>query len=578
MENFKEMNLCPELMRAIDDLSYVTPTPIQAKIIPVLLSRPSDVMGLAQTGTGKTAAYGLPLLQTLEKGIRLPQAIILSPTRELCIQITKDLQGFAKYLERVKITPVYGGANIVAQIKELKSGTNIIVATPGRLNDLINRKVAILSEIQTVILDEADEMLNMGFRDELDAILSNVPDTRHTWLFSATMPPEVAELARRFMKNPLEVTVGRKNAASDNITHTYYVISEKDRYLATKRILDAHPDIYSIIFCRTRIQTQEVASQLMSDGYNADSLHGDLSQAQRDYVMNKFRGRNLQILVATDVAARGLDVDDLTHIIHYHLPDDPEIYTHRSGRTGRAGKSGVSAVLINLKEKYKLKQVEKFINKPFEFVKVPSGSEICHKQLINLMNQLSQVSTDSPQLQKLLPALFEKFDHFTKEDLLTRVVALEFNRFFEYYKNARDINVEEPSRTRGERSFEDRKDRDRDRDRKFDRRDNDDRFGRDKKAKGDRFDKSRKGDHSRPVEDNYTRYFINLGKDDGIKPQTLLSLINDVTRNRKISIGRIDLFPKFSYFEVPSEYNEKILSSFKKLSIDGRKINVEVAK
>lgn len=551
MNQFESMGLTPDLLKAINELSFETPTPVQEKVIPLLLSGQDDMMALAQTGTGKTAAYGLPLLQTLETGSQRPLAIILSPTRELCLQISNDLQSYARYMNQVKIVAVYGGAPIVNQIRQLRNGAQIVVATPGRLKDHIARKTIDLSGINTVILDEADEMLNMGFREEIDSILATISGKHKTWLFSATMPAVLLEIARKYMHQPAEITIGRKNATADNVQHIFYLVHEKDRYLATKRILDYNPDIYGIIFCRTRIETQEIASKLIADGYDADSLHGDLSQAQRDYVMNKFRTQNIRLLVATDVAARGLDVENLTHIIHYHLPDDPEIYTHRSGRTARAGKSGVSIAIINLKEKYRLKQIEKFIRKEFEPKKIPTGNEICKVQLLNLTDNIRNVTIDHELIDPLLPAIFEKLETLSKEDLIKHVISLEFNRLFQYYTNAIDLNI-----AAGEREM--------------------------RKSTGfKKEERSPKGEYKKRKDEdrdsNFTRFFINLGKMDGLKPQALLSIINDVTRSRKIRIGRIDLYPKHSYFEAEPDQTTKILKSFSNIMINGRKINVEVA-
>lgn len=551
MNQFESMGLNPDLLKAINELGFETPTPVQEKVIPLLLSGQDDMMALAQTGTGKTAAYGLPLLQTLETGSQRPLVIILSPTRELCLQISNDLQSYSRYMNQVKIVAVYGGAPIVNQIRQLRNGAQIVVATPGRLKDHIARKTIDLSGINTVILDEADEMLNMGFREEIDSILATLSGKHKTWLFSATMPAVLLEIARKYMHQPAEITIGRKNATADNVKHIFYLVHEKDRYLATKRILDYNPDIYGIIFCRTRIETQEIASKLIADGYDADSLHGDLSQAQRDYVMNKFRTQNIRLLVATDVAARGLDVEDLTHIIHYHLPDDPEIYTHRSGRTARAGKSGVSIAIINLKEKYRLKQIEKFIRKEFEPKKIPTGNEICKVQLLNLTDNIRNVTIDHERIDPLLPAIFEKLETLSKEDLIKHVISLEFNRLFQYYTNAIDLNI-----AAGERDM--------------------------RKSTGfKKEERSPKGEYKKRKDEdrdsNFTRFFINLGKLDGLKPQALLSIINDVTRSRKIRIGRIDLYPKHSYFEAEPDQTTKILKSFSNIMINGRKINVEVA-
>ena len=433
------MGFTPGILKAIQELGFENPMPVQEKVIPLMLGGEVDIIALAQTGTGKTAAFGLPLVQATDTEINETQALILCPTRELCMQITGDLTDYAKHTGKLKILAVYGGASIDNQIRGLKKGVHIIVATPGRLIDLIGRRAARLSAVTTVILDEADEMLNMGFLDSINEILEEVPDGRRTLLFSATMSSEISTIARKYMNKPLEVTIGAKNSSAENVSHAYYLIHAKDKYKVLKRIADFEPDIYGIVFCRTRKETQEVASKLIDDGYNADALHGDLSQMQRDAVMQKFRIRNLQLLVATDVAARGLDVDDLTHVINYSLPDDTEVYTHRSGRTGRAGKTGISISLVHLRERHILQQIERKVKKPFKAIPIPTGTEICGKQLFNWVNKLENVDTDHKEIEKFLPEIKEKLAGLDREELLKRVVSLEFDRFLDDYRHGEDL-------------------------------------------------------------------------------------------------------------------------------------------
>ena len=433
------MGFTPGILKAIQELGFEQPMPVQKKVIPLMLGDESDIIALAQTGTGKTAAFGLPLVQATDTEINSTQALILCPTRELCIQITGDLTDYARFTGKLKILAVYGGASIDNQIRGLKKGVHIIVATPGRLIDLIGRGAAKLSDVNTVILDEADEMLNMGFLDSINEILEEVPEGRRTLLFSATMSSEIASIARKYMNNPVEITIGTKNSSAENVSHVYYLVHAKDKYKVLKRIADFEPDIYAIVFCRTRKETQEVASKLINDGYNADALHGDLSQAQRDAVMQKFRLRNLHLLVATDVAARGLDVDDLTHVINFSLPDDTEIYTHRCGRTGRAGKTGISVSLVHLREKHNLQKIERLVKKPFKALPIPTGSEICGKQLFNWVNKLETVATDHQEIEKFLPEIKLKLAGLDREELLKRVVSLEFDRFLDDYRHGEDL-------------------------------------------------------------------------------------------------------------------------------------------
>ncbi|MDO5522798.1 MAG: DEAD/DEAH box helicase [Bacteroidia bacterium] len=546
MRTFEELGVAPQIMRAITELGYEQPMPVQEEVIPQLLGNTRDIIALAQTGTGKTAAFGIPVIQKTNTSLLAPQTLVLCPTRELCLQIAGDLTEYSEYVEDIKILPVYGGSSIDSQIRALKRGVHIIVATPGRLIDLINRKTVSLENVHTVVLDEADEMLNMGFTESIDEILGHVPESRSMLLFSATMPQGIAKITRKYMNNPMEITIGRKNEGAQNVRHIYFVVHAKDKYLALKRIADYYPNVYGIIFCRTRKETQEIADKLIQDGYDADSLHGDLSQAQRDYVMNKFRNRNLQLLVATDVAARGLDVDDVTHVINYGLPDDFEIYTHRSGRTGRAGKTGTSIAIIHTKEKGKVAQIEKLINKKFEKRPIPKGDIICEKQLFNFVDKIEKVKVNEAEIERLLPSIYRKLDWLEKEDIIKRVVSLEFNRLIDYYQAAEEI--EEPQ----ERSSK-----------------NEERGGRGKK-----FDRNESG--PRNAEKGYARFFINLGKMDGANPANLMGFINDHVPG-KIRVGRIDLMKNFSFFEVPEEKAGQILKSFKGVYVEDRKLVVELA-
>ncbi len=545
MRSFEELGVAPEIMSAITKMGYEQPMPVQEAVIPQLLANTRDIIALAQTGTGKTAAFGIPVIQKTDVKHLSPQTLILCPTRELCLQIAGDLTDLSEFVDDIKILPVYGGSSIESQIKTLKRGVQIIVATPGRLIDLINRKTVSLDSVHTVVLDEADEMLNMGFSEDIDEILSYVPENRSMLLFSATMPQEIAKITKKYMNNPMEITIGRKNEGAENVKHIYFVVHAKDKYLALKRIADYYPNVYGIIFCRTRKETQEIADKLIQDGYDADSLHGDLSQAQRDYVMNKFRLRNLQLLVATDVAARGLDVDDITHVINYGLPDDYEIYTHRSGRTGRAGKRGTSISIIHTKEKGKVKQIEKLINKEFEKRSIPKGDVICEKQLFNFVDKIERVKVNEEEIDRLLPSIFRKLDWLGKEDIIKRIVSLEFNRLIDYYEKAEEIEepVESSSKKAERRS----------------------RSKEEKNVSG-----------PRQAEKGYTRFFINIGKKDGANPANLMGFINDYVPG-KVRIGRIDLMKSFSFFEVPEESTKTILKSFKGVFLEDRKLVVEVA-
>lgn len=531
------MGFTPGVLKAIEELGFESPMPVQEKVIPLMLGDDTDIIALAQTGTGKTAAFGLPLVQATDTELNVTQALILCPTRELCIQIAGDLNDYAKYTGKLSILPVYGGSSIENQIKALKKGVHIIVATPGRLIDLIGRRAAKLSAVTTVILDEADEMLNMGFLDSINEILEDVPAGRRTLLFSATMSPEIASITGNYMNDPVEITIGTKNSSAENVSHAYYLIHAKDKYKVLKRIADYEPDIYGIIFCRTRKETQEVASKLIDDGYNADALHGDLSQMQRDTVMQKFRIRNLQLLVATDVAARGLDVDDLTHVINFSLPEDPEIYTHRSGRTGRAGKTGISISLVHLREKHLLQQIERKVKKHFKVIPIPTGTEICGKQLFNWVSKLEKVDTDHREIEKFLPEIKEKLSGLDREELLKRVVALEFDRFLDDYRLGEDLISPVDERDHGP-----------------------DRSGR-----------------RQTYEGNYTRLFINLGKTDGFYPEQLIELINSNTRGKKVPIGKIDLMKTFSFFEVESGYATDLIEVLCQTTFRDRRVAVEIA-
>ena len=543
---FSETGLNKNIQKAIADLGFETPTPIQQESIPYLLENETDLIALAQTGTGKTAAFGLPILHKIEVDRRLPQAIILCPTRELCLQITRDIETYSKYIKAAKTTAVYGGASIVPQMKSLKSGTQIVVGTPGRVIDLINRKALRLQDIEFVVLDEADEMLNMGFKDDLDTILAETPKEKQTLLFSATMPKEVMKISRDYMFSPKTIEVASRNEGTKDVEHHYYMVNARDRYKALRRICDINPDIYGIVFCRTRRETADIADKLMQDGYNADAIHGELSQAQRDHVMGRFRKRKLQILVATDVAARGIDINELTHVVNYNLPDDNEIYVHRSGRTGRAGNKGISIIIAHSREGRKLKAIEKMIKRDLTLMQVPNGDEICQIQLMKLIDKV--VTTEvNHQIDKYLPSIEEKLAHLDKEELIKHFVSTEFNRFLSFYKNAPDLNV---SGSKGN----DRGDR---------------------KNRGDR--KERRGKRSGHAEAGHTRFFINLGKEKDMQAHNLIGLINEYTRNRNIPVGKIDIMRKFSFFEVPSDFETDILSGMVDSNWNGNRVNVEVS-
>lgn len=547
MKTFEELGVSLEIRKAIEEMGYESPMPVQEEVIPYLLGNGNDVVALAQTGTGKTAAFGLPLIQKIDVTRRIPQALILCPTRELCLQIAGDLTDYSKYITDLKILPVYGGSSIDSQIRSLKQGVHIIVATPGRLIDLMERKVANLSTVRDVVMDEADEMLNMGFTDSINAILEKVPQDRNTLMFSATMSPEISRIAKTYLHDAKEITIGTKNEGSKNVNHIAYIIHAKDKYLALKRVVDFYPQIYGIIFCRTRKETQEIADKLIQDGYNADSLHGELSQAQRDLVMQKFRQRHLQLLVATDVAARGLDVNDLTHVINYGLPDDTESYTHRSGRTGRAGKTGISIAIINLREKGKMREIERIIKKQFTVGQLPSGKEICEQQLIKVIDDIEKVKVNEEEIETFLPSIYRKFEWLSKEDLIKRVVSMEFNRFLEYYKNAPEIEQPKNSDKKGE--------------------------PKERKERGTDKEKS-----SRKAEKGYTRLFLNLGKTDGFYANQIIELINRNLKKERIQIGRIDLMQNFSFFEIIEAQAPMVIKALNKVVLNGgRKVIVEVA-
>ena len=563
MTLFNEMGLSSEIQLAIEELGFEKPTPIQEKVVPFLMNEKQDLVALAQTGTGKTAAFGLPVLQQIDTASKATQSLILSPTRELALQIAADLENYAKHLSKTNIAIVYGGSDIRKQIKQLERGAQIVVGTPGRTLDLIKRKKLKVNAIQWLVLDEADEMLSMGFKDDLDAILENSPKEKQTLLFSATMPKEIVHIANKYMNDPLEISVGKKNIGAENVEHHYFLIHARDRYIALKRIADLNPNIYGIIFCRTRAETKDVADKLMRDGYSADALHGDLSQSQRDHVMGRFRSKHLQMLVATDVAARGLDVNDLTHVINYNLPDDPEIYIHRSGRTGRAGKRGISISLIHMKEKGKLRQVEKNVNKKFLQKAVPSGKEICEKQLFSLIDKVEKVEVNDEQIGEFMPVIYKKLAWLEREELIKHFVSVEFNRFLEYYENAPDINVDESRHS--ERDFE-RGDRGR---------------KRGKDGRGNRRERTGGRDGGRDRKRggyDYSRFFFNLGKKNGINKRKIIDLVNEHLPNKSAEIGSIEVMKNFSFFEVDKRYEKEILKSMKNAKFNGQRIGIDIAK
>jgi ATP-dependent RNA helicase DeaD len=535
MSTFLELGLKEPINKALTDLGYEKPTVIQEKAIPQIITSTDDLKAFAQTGTGKTAAFSLPILELADDTNKNTQAIILSPTRELAVQIGNNIKEFAKYMPNIKVVTVYGGANIEEQIRGLKRGAQIVVGTPGRTVDLINRRALKLGNIEWLVLDEADEMLNMGFKDELDKVLDATPETKQTLLFSATFPREVEAIARNYMTKPVEVTSGQKNTGSDDVSHEYYLVSERTRYPAVKRIADLNPDIYAIIFCRTRRETQEVADNLIKDGYNADALHGELSQAQRDSVMGKFRKKTVQILVATDVAARGLDVNSLTHVINHKLPDQIENYTHRSGRTGRAGKSGISIALVSNKEKGRIGAIERIIKKKFVQAKIPTGKEICQNQLMHLIDKVNSIEVKQSEIENFLPSIYDKLEGLSREELIQKFVSLEFNTFLSYYENARDLNDLSSKDT---------------------------------------------GRNGRGSNENMTRFFINIGRKDSLNPARLIGLINDQKITDNIEIGAIDILDTFSFFEIDKKFEEQTLNSFSENQpeFSGRGVNIEITK
>ncbi len=546
MMSFETLGLREELTRAVKDLGFHDPMPIQEKTIPALLSGETDFVGLAQTGTGKTGAFGLPLIQRIDMSDNRPQGIVICPTRELCMQITNELKKYATYSGNIGITAVYGGASISNQIRQLGSAARIIVATPGRLIDLMQRKAVSLSRISYVVLDEADEMLNMGFQEDIEKILGAMPSRRRIWLFSATMPPGVAAIARKYLADPEEVTVGRRNHGAENIEHTCCVLHEKNRYQGLKRIIDFTPGIFGLVFCRTRVETQTVAEALMRDGYQAEALHGDLSQAQRDYVMRKFRRRTIRILVATDVAARGLDVDDISHVVHYRLPDEAETYTHRSGRTARAGKSGQSVALINMKEKYRIRNLEKRTGIRFEFGKIPDGRAICEKQLAGFVDKIVRTDVNQEAIEDYLPAVYDALKNLDKEELIKRLVSTEFNRFLEYYEDNHDINVKSGSRPAGKSKS---------------------------MSKPNGYRKTRIKNNQ--IKNNKTqRFFINVGRLDKITEGAIVRLVCEKTGIRSVMIGAIDLNREFSFFDVDKRAAGVVRNALHNARLDGRLVEV----
>ena len=531
---FKDLQLTPTLLQGIEAMGFVNPMPVQEQVIPVLLNESTDLIALAQTGTGKTAAFGLPLLHLIDSTKRQTQALILCPTRELCMQIAGDLRNYAKFMPNIRVVPIYGGASFDVQLGQLAEGPQIIVATPGRMLDMIKRKKARLSEVRWVVLDEADEMLNMGFQDELNGILETTPPEKNTLLFSATLPSEVERLSGKYMDHPKKIVVGTRNAGAANVKHIFYTAHARDRYQVLKRVADYNPNIYAIIFCRTRIDTQEIADKLVGDGYSADALHGDLSQAQRDHVMNKFRTKNIDLLVATDVAARGLDVDDLTHVINYSLPDDADSYIHRSGRTGRAGKSGISISIINLKEKGKIKMLERLTGKEFAQAKIPTGAQVCEKQLFSMVDRLEKVEVKEEDIDSFLPVIYRKLEAMSREELIKRFVSTEFNRFLEYYRDSPELSVEERRE--------------------------------DSRSGGD-------GDSNR----NFTKVFISLGRRDGVKTSHLMGLINELTNTRNIKMGRIDIMFNSSFVEVDAHSANQVIEAFADAVYNGRKVTAAIS-
>lgn len=524
---FQELGLEPMLLKAVTEMGFENPTPIQEQTIPQLQGKSTDMVALAQTGTGKTAAFGLPLLTKLNLSDRNTQALILAPTRELCVQISKDIINYSKFLNGLKVTAVYGGAPIMGQLRDLKAGSQVVVATPGRLVDILERKALDLSHVDIVVLDEADEMLNMGFKDDLDFILGNTPPTKNTWLFSATMPREVERIASKYMESPLEISVGKKNSGNENIQHIYYTVNQRDRYAALKRIADFYPDIFGIVFCRTKAETQDVADQLIKDGYNADALHGDLSQAQRDLVMKRFRSRTLQMLVATDVAARGIDVNNVTHVINYNLPEEAENYTHRSGRTGRAGKTGIAIAIVTPREAGKIRDIERIIQNTFTKANVPDGAAVCEKQLFHLVNKLHNVEVKDEEIENYLPKIYEELKDLSKEELIKRFISEEFNRFYAYYQNSQDLNIGNEGGNNGKT----------------------------------------------------TRFFVNMGQLDGFNRNSIKDFLVEISNIQGRMIFNIDVKNSFSFFETENKFMDQFLALNKAgIEFNGRPVSFEVSK
>jgi ATP-dependent RNA helicase DeaD len=541
MMTFAEIGVQAAIVHGLLLLGIETPTPVQEKVIPILLKEDGDWISLAQTGTGKTAAFGVPLIQLLDVKSSRTQALVLCPTRELCVQVARDMGDFARHVPGVRILAVYGGARIDQQISSLRQGAHIIVATPGRLQDLLRRGAADISTIRTAVLDEADEMLNMGFQEEISAILAATPAAKNTLLFSATMSREVSVIANRYMTDPREIIIGRRNSGAENVRHLYYMVRARDRYPALKRIVDDNPDIYGIIFCRTRLETQEVADKLMQDGYRADALHGDLSQNQRDLVMDKFRRKNIQMLIATDVAARGVDVNNLTHVINFNLPDETAVYTHRSGRTGRAGKNGTAISIIHQREGGKIRAIEKSMKQVFERRPIPSGREICEKQLVNMADTILAKKIDHEQIEPLLPVIREKLASLDREELIRRLVAKECAHILEYYRHAPDLNVQEAGAERGRKNGN---------------------------------EPQRKNSRDRAL---FTRFHVNVGKNDGIGPEQLIGIINNRSRSSRIAIGKIELTRNFCFIEADNRFADHVLQAFDHMTINNKKVRIEIA-
>ena len=553
MSTFEEIGVSAPLRRAIEELGYESPMPIQERVIPRLLGDADDIIALAQTGTGKTAAFGLPVLQRVDASMQRPQALVLAPTRELCLQISGDLVDYSRYIPGIKVLPVYGGSSIESQIRALRQGVNVIVATPGRLIDLIKRGVVKLDEVTTVVLDEADEMLNMGFLDSIEEILSHVPADHKTLLFSATMPADVLKIAKRYMRDYEEIVVGSRNEGAENVRHIYYMVNARDKYLALKRVVDNSPGIYAIVFCRTRRDTQEIADNLIRDGYNAEALHGDLSQQQRDIVMKKFRDRVVTLLVATDVAARGLDVNDLTHVINYGLPEDTAVYTHRSGRTGRAGKKGVSIAIIHSREKGRLKEIQRIIGKTFEHKEVPTPEHIIEKQLYTLADRLERVKVNEDEIARYLPGIARKLEWLSEEDLLKRVISLEFNRLLDYYKDAPKIDFIDARPERPERPSKGRKSKKNER-------------------PADDSEKDR-----RTAAKGMERIYVNVGKRDGFYAGNLIDMLNKLVQGKRVDVGRIDLLPSYTLFDVSRKDARKVVGALTGAEFVGKRLHSEIA-